>query len=376
MRLEGDGGLLHPQNRGDWELSYASLRDAYHRYNSGLIANSYKFASEMVKGCIKACEVNKRSRFPDASKVESITLRKKEIAFDGERVKIIYKPGERIEVPVFPSERQKEVLKGLKSKGARLVRRDDHWTLHLIVEKEVVLPRWEECETVVGVDIGVNFLAVATAITKDGKVHAPLYVKGGEWKHLQLKKRAKMRVLQSRGANTRPIWTHLNNRFEQILHDTSKRVVEYAKGFPKPIIVLENISNLRNSSYLRKWNFLLGNWARAKLQRMIEYKANWEGIQVIYRNPAYTSVKCFYCGERGTRNGKDFSCPTCGRRVNADWNGSANLAKRFRHLLATKGIPRGLSTLGKSDTHMEKATSYSTMHDEMNSVIRLEGGSC
>jgi len=66
---------------------------------------------------------------------------------------------------------------------------------------------------------------------------------------------------------------------------------------------------------------------------MIEYKAKWEGIPVVYINPAYTSLYCHYCGSKGVREGLTFKCLNCGRTYNADANASMNLAKKFRQLL-------------------------------------------
>jgi putative transposase len=66
---------------------------------------------------------------------------------------------------------------------------------------------------------------------------------------------------------------------------------------------MERLGRFDNNSWNKRFNFLLGNWARRKLQFMIEYKAKWEGIAVAYVNPAYTSLTCHYCGAKGVREG-------------------------------------------------------------------------
>jgi len=358
---------------------YKKLREKYLEYNSQIIVNAYKFASEAVKSCIKLCRSNKRTRFPSLSKVQSIHLRKEDLSFDGEKIKVIYKPRERIEIKVFPSDKQKKIMKELRGKGGRLVKKDNRWMLHLIVEKEVFLPRWEQRRSIIGVDIGMNYLAVCSALTENGFSN-PLFIKGKEWKHLQLKKRAKLRALQSRGANTDEKWRYFNNRFNEILHKTTKKVVEYAKQFEKPIIVLEDLGKMHNGSKSKKWNFLLGNWARRKLQEYIRYKAEWEGIPVVKVYPHYTSKTCHFCGSRGTRKVLVFKCLGCGREYNADSNAAMNLALRFakniRHPLAMRGISHRQSSMGEAETHMAETALNSTCMEKMNLMRLTEGEPC
>ncbi len=83
----------------------------------------------------------------------------------------------------------------------------------------------------------------------------------------------------------------------QILHTIAKEVVEYAKQFPKPIIVMEKLKNIRkNMNGSAKLNRRLHAWSFRKLQTYIEYKANLEGILVVYVNPKNTSKRCHRCG--------------------------------------------------------------------------------
>jgi IS605 OrfB family transposase len=211
-----------------------------------------------------------------------------------------------------------------KCKGARLVNKESKFFMNIVLEKELNLPDWRDCKTIIGVDIGINYIAVCSALMDNGRFTNPVFFKGGEWRHLCDRKR---KITHSKE------FKHLTNRQHEILHTVSKRIVKYAGQFPKPIIVMEKLGYFNNNSWNRRWNFLLGNWARRKLQFMIEYKAKWEGIPVAYVNPAYTSLYCHYCGSKGKREGVVFKCLNCGREYNADANAAMNLAKRFRQLL-------------------------------------------
>jgi len=320
--------------------SYKALREIHKEYNSQIDANAIYDARNFWKAVLKTHNYPKKLN-------SSPLLRKQDFRIDGNQVSIIYKPRERLSLKTFPSERQLKLMKEASCKGARLISKDGKFFLNLVLEKEIHLPKLKECKTVIGVDIGINYVAVCSALLSNGKFTNPVFFRGGEWRNLCDRKRKVTRVKEIQ---------HITRRQHEILHTVSKRIVEYAKQFPKPIIVLERFGHFNNSSWNKRWNFLLGNWARRKLQFMIEYKAKWEGIPVIYINPAYTSLCCHYCGSKGEREGLTFMCTNCGREYNADANAAMNLAKRFRQLLdkpkAMTGerSARDMSSLAEGET--------------------------
>ena len=107
-------------------------------------------------------------------------------------------------------------------------------------------------------------------------------------------------------------------------HALSKRVVEFAKSNKCEYI---NIEKLTKDGFD---NIILRNWSYFELQKMIEYKAEREGITVRYVNPAYTSQKCSRCGEIDKENRQtqaNFKCTKCGFELNADHNAAINIAR-------------------------------------------------
>jgi len=221
--------------------------------------------------------------------------------------------------------------------------------LHIQIERQIKLPRWQERKTVIGVDIGITNLAVCTAILSDGKTTNPLFFKGGEWKNLCRRKR---KIETTKGKK-------LTRRQHEMLHIAAKQIVEYSKQFDKPIIVLEDLKNLKGKTKSKWLNFLLSNWARKELQRLIEYKANWDAIPVAYRNPYKTSKICHYCDAEGIRKGSTFTCLNCGRIYDADANASINLAKRFRRqfldepkAMTEERSSIDLSSIGEGNTYL------------------------
>jgi len=340
--------------------SYFYLRKIFPSYNSQIIANSIYDAFKFRKSVIKSHSYPKKLN-------PNILLRKEDIKYDFENKKInfIYKPRDRITLNFYPSEKQLEEVKGAKVKGSRIVK-SENFKLHLVLEKNIELPKLKDCKTFVGVDIGLNYIAVCSAY--DGnKFHRPLFFKGGEWKHLTRRQR-----------NSSPEkWEHLSNRKNEILHTVTKRIVEYAKQFEKPAIVLEKLKIKRTKTW-NKWNnFLLSSWARTKLQKLIEYKANWEGIPVFYVSSYKTSKVCCYCGSEGEREGINFYCKICGRQLNADFNASVNLARTaFRRATSCdrEAFSAGLKACGKGDTRLPETSLSSTRERSPDENDESSGG--
>ncbi|WP_456329950.1 RNA-guided endonuclease InsQ/TnpB family protein [Archaeoglobus sp.] len=125
----------------------------------------------------------------------------------------------------------------------------------------------------------------------------------------------------------------------QQLHIIANEIIAYAKQFEKPVIVMEELKNIRkNMNGSAKLNRRLHAWSFKKLQTYIEYKANLEGIPVVYVNPKNTSKRCHRCGHVARANGREFRCPKCGLVYNRDLNSAANIA----HAL-TRGMGWGRS---------------------------------
>ncbi len=115
----------------------------------------------------------------------------------------------------------------------------------------------------------------------------------------------------------------------KILHTIAKEVVEYAKQFPKPVIVMEKLKNIReNMNGSAKLNKRIHSWSFRKLQTYIVYKANLEGISVVHVNPKNSSKICHRCGHVARKvEGREFRCLKCGLIHNRDLNSVINLAR-------------------------------------------------
>jgi len=115
---------------------------------------------------------------------------------------------------------------------------------------------------------------------------------------------------------------------KNINHNVSRKIVDVAKESGKGI-KLEDLTDIRqNTKQVKSFRYAKNSWSFYQLQIMIEYKAKLRGVEVAYVDPAYTSKECSRCGQIGTRNRKEFKCPTCGHVDHADSNAGFNIAKR------------------------------------------------
>lgn len=225
---------------------------------------------------------------------------------------------------------------------------DGDYYFHLTVSQEIEEPAIEEASNFMGVDVGINYLAVASTTDKKCKFFA-----GGEIKN----KRniySKMRVrLQSKGTlSAKRVLKHLTGKEQRFMKDVnhciSKSIIKFAVQENVSVIGLEDLTNIRDTTNVRKkQRYLHNSWAFRQLQSFIEYKAKQVGILVEYINPEYTSQTCCRCNHisKNNRKGLRFHCEACGFEMNADLNGARNIEHRtrdFRYNVESQGC---LSTI-------------------------------
>jgi putative transposase len=124
-------------------------------------------------------------------------------------------------------------------------------------------------------------------------------------------------------------------KVKQILHHASKAIVQQAQQNQRGI-VMEKLTGLRKlyrrgNGQGRGYRARMNSWSYAELQRQVEYKARWEGLPVIYVNPAGTSRKCSRCGSRMARipeENRISTCQGCGLTVDRDVNAARNILAR------------------------------------------------
>jgi putative transposase len=246
---------------------------------------------------------------------------------------------ERISLPLIFGEKQKvrieEAFRGeWQFTTVEMVKRNGEWYAHFTLKKIVKVP--DEPETIIAIDRGEYNLAVAVAVSKNNP-NKPM--KGQFWRGEEIKrvrglynhirrrlqeKKLLKKVKELKGKERRKV--------NQQLHIIANQLVYYAKQFPKPVIVMENLNGIRqNFKKFNKLNNRFHSLPFRKLQTIIEYKALLEGIEVKYltkKETSNTSKTCHRCGHVARVEGRAFECPKCGMKYNRDLNACINIAHR------------------------------------------------
>jgi putative transposase len=248
---------------------------------------------------------------------------------------------ERISLPIVFGGKQKqrieEALEGeWQFAAVEMVKRGGEWYAHFILKKVVEVP--DEPETVIAIDRGEHNLAVAVAISKENPSKP---MKGNFWKGAEIKrtrgKYAHIRRKMQRRKLMKDVKKLKNKEkriVEQQLHTIANEIIAYAKQFPKPIIVMEDLTGIRdNFDKSKKLNRRFHSLPFRKLQTYIECKALLEGIEVRHlpkKEVRNTSKTCHRCGHVARISvGRIYKCPICGMEYDRDLNACINIARRL-----------------------------------------------
>ena len=223
-----------------------------------------------------------------------------------------------------------------KFTASKVVRhKDSNHYFHLSVEKEVPEKELEETSNYMGVDLGMNYLAVASTTEKNCKFFA-----GGHIKDIRNQYKSMRKRLQSKGTlSARKMIKHLSDKEKRLMRDVnhriSKEIVKFAIENKVLLIGLEDLKGIRENKVrkVRKdKRYHQSSWSYRQLQDFITYKAKEAGIQVHFVDPAHTSQECNRCNHvsNNNRNRLKFICQKCGYENNADLNASMNIEKRTR----------------------------------------------
>jgi len=250
--------------------------------------------------------------------------------------------GDGVWYPVLFGERQRQmIVDALSDDGewslqqVELVKRDGEWYAYFTLEKPF---KDFEPQTPIGIDLGEKNLATVIALVDDKPTKGTFFkgsrIKEVRHRHFNIRKKLqekrRLDVIKRLRGKERRIVNHE-------LHVISKEIVEYARQFPSPVLVMEKLTGIReNFKKGKKLNRRFHSLPFRKLQKMVEYKAKLEGIKVRYVNPKNTSKTCHRCGYVTHVEGREYRCPKCGLKYNRDLNASINVARAL-----TRGTGRG-----------------------------------
>ena len=189
----------------------------------------------------------------------------------------------------------------------------------------------QHCNRVLGIDLGVNKIAV----TSEGKFY------GKNIKQLRVKHDKLVSVLQSKctKASKRKL-KKISGSWRRFMRWSNHNITSDIVGSLNngDVIVMEDLKGIRKSARYNKW---VHKWAFFEFQKFIEYKALAKGIRIVYINPAYTSKTCSICHNRDTiRHSGFIECKTCGHCSDSDFGASKNIAQLYKRNMCRATITK------------------------------------
>ena len=195
-----------------------------------------------------------------------------------------------------------------------------------------------EISNVVGVDLGINFLA--TTYDSKGKTQffngKSIKHKRGEYK--ALRKELQQQQTPSARKRLKQIGQRENRYVTDVNHQVTKALIE---NNPKgTVFVLEDLTGVRQvtEKVQAKHRYVTVSWAYFQFKQFLSYKAKEQGMSVVTIDPRYTSQTCPNCGHthKGNRDKKNhrFTCLSCAYKSNDDRIGAMNIYRKGIELIS------------------------------------------
>ena len=314
------------------EETYDNVREQT-RLHANLVQNARNKAADAVQSAVARWKQGEYAGKPHLSK-PTVVYDKRCATFYDECVSLATVDG-RIEIEyVLPDDNRDTPHSryldndDYQVTGAELHLRDGEWFLHLRTKAEMESDTPEQAtaehSTVLGVDLGVNQLAVTSTGT---------FWSGHEfdhWRHEYEKRRASLQQCGSRYAhrNVQSVGRKETGRFNMMLHRIANGIIDEAAENGVAVIAFEELTGIRDRLPEASWGH---KWAFERLYEYVEYKTELHGIDVVQVDPENTSRRCSHCGftHPDNRDGEDFLCLKCGYENHADYNAAKNIGLRY-----------------------------------------------
>jgi len=211
-------------------------------------------------------------------------------------------------------------------------------------------PTPAQLNEVVGVDVGIRYLAVTSTATGKASFHPGKRVRHKANHYARLRKRLQKKGTRGTKRRLRRIEQRERRLKAQANHCIAKQIV---KQHPHALVGLEQLTDIRErtkrrkrkrkkngtgtepvSAKARKANRVYSQWSFAELHALLSYKAALSGGLSVKVDADYTSKACPMCGHTADENrphkGLLFVCqnPKCRYTLHADLIGARNVTMR------------------------------------------------
>jgi len=355
-----DDGYAVTSKRELHDRTYEQVRDET-QLHSNLVQAARSRAADSLKSVVTKWKRGKQASRPHFSSL-FLEYDQRSATFNTDHATLSTVEGRITAEYVLPNERRdtphsKYLLNDeYEMTGATLHYRpvEESFYLHVRTKAVVDDPEPSENGTVLGVDLGIENIAV----TSTGE-----FWSGDElnhWRREYEKRRASMQQQGTRYAHEamQRLSRKETGRFEQMLHRIANGIVSEARENGCSVIAFEDLTGIRDRMSGTK---RLHVWAFRRLFDYVAYKAEPFGIDTKQVNPAYTSQRCsrIGCGFTADTNRPSqdtFECQSCGYETHADYNAAKNIGLKYlrrSHKSSDGGAPVGVR-LNSRDAERER----------------------
>ena len=370
-----DDGYVITSKRKLHDRTYADVREATDLH-ANLVQAARSRAAEALKSVVARWKRGKKASLPYFSSA-FLEYDKRSATFHDDHASLSTVGGRITAEYVLPDEDRETPHSSYlfsddyETTGATLHYREttDEFSLHVRTKADVDAPEPRENGTVLGVDLGVENIAV----TSTGVFWA-----GDEldhWHREYEKRRASMQQKGTRYAHEaiKRVGETETGRFEHLLHRVANGIVYEAVEGECSHIAFEDLTDIRDRMPGAK---RLHAWAFRRLFEYVSYRAEERGIVVEQVNPQYTSQRCSQtdCGFTHPDNRPSqerFECQKCGYELHADYNATKNVGFKLLRRLHTSsggdapvGVRINTGTLNESGFTTAPALGRSGVHGE------------
>jgi len=238
----------------------------------------------------------------------------------------------RLKIPFETNGMDKYFDGSYKFGTAKLVYKFNKYFLHIPMTKSFEQTTIEKIDKIVGIDLGINFLATTYDSYDKTNFYPGRPIKSIRGKYKILRKQLQEVNTKSAKRKIKTVGQRENRYISDINHSITKALIDkYGKN---TLFVIEDLTGIRNATerVRIKDRYTYVSWAFYQFRQYLEYKAQTNNCMVIAVNPKYTSQQCPKCGhiEKANRNKAKhiFCCKNCSYKSNDDRIGAMNLYRK------------------------------------------------